>query len=255
MLAAALGGVLLIALIAGISAMFSLLSRNRREFALPDAQDASALRTEGAGNEAQSEIQRVRVTTDNVRDVIGSLLRPESYSRDIMIESFWEGGNAVRNISVAVMGGVSSMRSMSGDGVKNIIVTSDKLYIWYNGDAAPYEGPRYSSGDARRTADEYQMLMTYEDISDLDDADVTDAGYVEYGGSRCIFVEFRAGAFGYITRCYISPELGLIMGAEEYDGDALIYKMTTGVCSIGEQDESAFILPDGSSALPSFSPE
>jgi hypothetical protein len=247
----ALGGVLFIALLMGISALYSLLLHGQREFSLPDAQDSPPQQTGDAEESAHSGARLVTVTSGNVQDVIRRLRRPESYSRDIMVETFWTGGNAVYNIGVTVMGGVSSMRSVTEGDAKNIVVTGDKLYIWYEGDTAPYEGARGSDGDARRTADEYQMLITYEDILGLGPGGITDAGYVEYGGSRCIFAEFRSGELGYTTRCYISPELGLVMGAEEYDGDTLIYKMTTGACSVGEQNPQAFALPDGRSALPS----
>jgi hypothetical protein len=250
MLAVMLGGAALIALIIGVSALSSLLFHGPREFRLPDVQDSPPQQTDGEPDDSQSGVTRVEVTADNVRDVIRMLRRPESYSRDIMVESFWPGGNAVYNIGVTVMGGVTAMRSSSGGAVKNIVVTDDKLYIWYGGDASPYVGARDSAGDARRTADEYQMLITYEDILALDRGDIIDAGYVEYAGARRIFVEYSSGVLGYVTRCYISPELGLITAAEEYDGDALIYKMTAGACSVGEQGEQAFDLPGGGSALP-----
>jgi hypothetical protein len=244
-----LGGAALIALMIGISTLSPLLFHGPREFRLPDAQDSPSQQPDDEPDDSQSGMERVEVTADNVQDVIRMLRRPESYSRDIMVESFWQGGNAVYNIGVTVMGGVTAMRSSFGGAIKNIVVTNDTLYIWYNGDASPYVGARDSEGDARRAADEYQMIITYEDILSLGRSDITDAGYVEYAGARCIFAEFRSGALGYVTRCYISPELGLITAVEQYDGDALIYKMTTGACSVGEQDEQAFALPDGGSAL------
>ncbi|MDR2356471.1 MAG: hypothetical protein LBD92_00070 [Oscillospiraceae bacterium] len=251
MLAVTIGGVALIALIIAFSALSSLLFHGPREFRLPGAQDSPPQQSSDVTGDARSGMTRVDVTVDNIQDVIRMLRRPESYSRDIMAESFWRGGNAAYNIGVTVMDGVTAMHSSSGGGaVKNIVVTDDTLYIWYNGDAAPYAGARDSAGDARRTADEYQMLITYEDILSLDRGELTDAGYVEYAGALVLFAEFRSGALGYVTRCYVSPELGLIVAAEQYDGDTLIYKMTAGACSVGEQDERAFDLPGGGSALP-----
>jgi hypothetical protein len=250
MFAVILGGAAFIALMIGISALSSLLFNGPREFSLPNVQDSSPSQPQDEPTGVQSGMTRVDITVDNVQDVIRTLRRPESYSRDIMVESFWAGGNAVYNISVTVMSGVTAMRSVSGSAVKNIVVTDDTLYIWYAGDASPFAGARGGEGGEKRAADEYQMLITYEDILALDGGELTDAGYVEYAGARSIFVEFRSGALGYVTRCYISPELGLITAAEEYDGEALVYKMTAGACSVGEQDERAFDLPGGGSALP-----
>jgi hypothetical protein len=248
LIAVSVGGALFIAMIIALSSLLSMLPSNRREFALPDARENPPRATEDVENDPHGGPTRVLVTADNVQEVIRTLQRPESYSRDIMIESFWQGGNTVYNISVTVMDGATSLRSVSGSVAKNIIVTQDKLHIWYSGDASVYTGERGSESDAKRAADEYQMLITYEDILLLDKSVITDAGYDEYGGSRCIFAEYRSGTFGYSTRCYISPELGLIVGAEQYDGQALIYKMTTGQCNIGQQDEQAFQLPDGTYA-------
>jgi hypothetical protein len=245
LLAVSVGGALFIAIIIALSSLLSIFTGGQREFALPDAREHTPREAEDGGNDPRDGIERVLVTVDNVQEVIKTLRRPESYSRDIMIESFWQGGNTVYNISVAVMDGATSLRSVSGSVAKNIIVTDDRLHIWYGGDTSVYVGERGSGADTKRAADEYQMLITYEDILLLDKSALTGAGYDEYGGTRCIFAEYRSGAFGYSTRCYISPELGLIVGAEQYDGQALIYKMTTGQCNIGQQDEQAFKLPDG----------
>ena len=44
----------------------------------------------------------------------------------------------------------------------------------------------------------------------------------------------------------MSIEIGLLTGAEGYDETgALIYLMVTGECVVGEVDQAAFLLPDG----------
>ena len=192
-------------------------------------------------------LSRVELTRETVQVGVSTLTRPEVYSRTVYISTYWEDGRSDSVIQVSVHGGATSLRIRVASGrEKRIIVTSDALYIWYLGDRIPYIGAINSTGDGLRTADEWQMLITYEDIMELDVGDITDAGYMEYNGMDCIFAEYRSPLLGYTARFYVSLELGLVVGAEEYDTDGtLIYTMTTGECTIGEVNANEFSLPDG----------
>jgi hypothetical protein len=96
---------------------------------------------------------------------------------------------------------------------------------------------------SRGDADKYQHLLTYEDILTLDPDQITDAGYTEYGGESCIFAEYRAGTLGYIYRIYVSVKTGLLMGAESYDGNTVIYRMTSDIPDISTPPDEVFALP------------
>ena len=130
-----------------------------------------------------------------------------------------------------------------------IIVTPETLYIWYAGERTPYIGRADSLGDDLRTSDEYQMLITYEDILNLDRRDITDAGYTQYGGEYCVFAEYRSPYLGNSVKYYVSIELGLLIAAEEYDAaGSLIYRMTAFEC-LFDVDPASFLLPDGTSPV------
>jgi hypothetical protein len=240
-------GVLIIAATIGAVLLTSYLSLDSDPVLLPDAPVA----TERPNGTEQDALDRVEVTPDTIQDVVSTLLRPEVYSREVIIETFWDGGQAAYDIDVSVAGGVTSLRILPPDGIeKRIIVTPDELFIWHRGDRVPFVGGVSDRGDEHRSADEWHMLNTYEDILELDKSDIIDAGYTEFGGDECIFVVYRSREFGFLRKYYISIALGLVTGAEEFDETgSLIFSMTAGESVIGEVDPAMFTLPDGTDLL------
>jgi len=240
-------GVLIIVAALSLMLLTPYLSRESDSIRLPDTPPATE-RPNGTGTDA---LDRVEVNKDTIQAVITTIERPDTYNRDIVIESFWEGGEVTYDISVSVVDGITSLRVLPPSGVdKRIIVTPDTLYIWYRGDRSPFIGETNSAGDGSRAADEWQMLITYEDVLRLDKNDMISAGYTEYEGVVCVYAEYRSQLLGNTMTYYISLDLGLVVAAEEYDRDgALIYSMKAGDCAIGEADPAAFILPDGTNLI------
>lgn len=241
-LAITIFSILFIAALAGTMLLTSYLRRDHAPIPLPDASASMEI----PGVAEPDTLDRVEVTTDNIQAVISTLSRPEVYSREILIDTYWEGGQAGYAISVSTAGGMTSLRTVSSTGTeKRIIVAADTLYIWYRGDRAPFIGRTDPSDGETRNADEYQMIVTYEDVLELDKDYILDAGYTEYGGEECIYAQYRQPKLGYTMKYYVSIDLGLITGAEEYDADgALVYRMRAGEC-LFDADASAFLLPDG----------
>jgi len=200
-------------------------------------------------------LDRVEVTKDTIQLVVSQTLsRPEIYSRDVLIKNFWEDDQVAEyNISISVWNGITSLRTTPPIGLeKRIIITPERLYIWYKDDRAPYIGDLSTSGDGYRTADEWQMLVTYEDLLKLNKEDIIDAGYVEYDNEECVFAVYRSPLLNYTRKFYISLRLGLVICAEEFDvSGKLVYSMTSGECIVNEIDPSAFILPDGTNLVKS----
>jgi hypothetical protein len=233
----AVGLALIVVVICAIAAL-SGPARGSMEIVLP-----SPAPTQGGGEGAAPGLSAVEVTADNVQDVIAAIARPDAYSRDIMVESFWSGGNSVHNLSVSVSAGATALRVMSGGAEKNIVITPERAYIWYSGEDAVFETS--ASGAA---ADEYQMIPTYEDILRLPRSAIRDAGYAGGDGAE-LYVRYVSGALGYETRCRVSASLGLLTYAEIYDGGTPIYRMTAGECRAGEPDARVFTLPGGTDVL------
>ena len=237
-------GITIIAAALSVILLTSYLNRDVVEVALPDTPVA----TEPAAGDGTDALDRVEVNRDTVQAVVSSFVRPESYSRDVWIESFWESGQAAYSINVSVAGGMTSLRAVPQIGAeKRIIVTPDALYIWYKGDKQPFIGSAGSAGDDSRDADEWQMMITYEDILELNKYDIIDAGYTQYDGADCVFAVYLSPMLGNTTTYFVSLGLGLVIAADEHDkAGTLIYSMRAGQCAIGEVDPEAFILPDGS---------
>ena len=240
-------GVLFIAVVIGLMLLTTFLGRDGDVIPLPEipVSEEPSVETE------PDVLNRVELTQDSIRDVISTLSRPDAYSRDLVVETFWEGGQYIYHINITVAYGMTSLRVLAPVGAeKRIIITSDKIYIWYRGDRSPYIGAIGSSGDENRTADEWQMLVTYEELLELDKNNIIEVGYTIFNGEDCIYAEYLSPLLGYTRKYYVSIDLGLITGAEEFDETgALIYAMTTGECTIGDVDPSAFTLPDGTDLI------
>ena len=240
-------GILFITAVIGVMLLSSLLQRDSDAIALPETQSMS----EQSNGTEPDTLNRIEVTSHTVQAVISKMSRPDTYSRDVVVETFWEDGQATHYININVASGLTSLRILPPTGVeKRIIISADTVYIWYRGDREPYIGMRVSLGDVNMTGDEWQMLVTYEDLLELNQSDIMWAEYTEFGGEDCIGVEYRSSRLQHMVRYYVSLELGLLTGAVEHDENgALIYKMTAGECLIGEVDMSAFTLPDGTELL------
>jgi len=240
-------GVLFIVAVIGIMLLTLFVRRESDTIALPDVTSSA----EAPVVVEQDALDRVEVTIETIQVVVSTLSRPSTYKREVVIKSFWEGDQAEYTINVSVQDGMTSLESTSPAGVeKRIVITPNTLYIWYKDDTTPYIGDLGTIGDGYRTADEWQMLVTYEDVLALDKNDIIDAGYVEFSGEECIFAFYRSPLLDYTRRFYISLELGLIIYAEEFDetGEP-VYSMTTGECKTGEVDPAAFVLPDGTDLM------
>jgi hypothetical protein len=243
-------GILLISAVIGAMFLNSFLGRDSNAIQLPDMSDP----VDSPGGNEPDAIDRVVVTPDTIQAVISTLDRPPVYSREVVIERFWSGGSAENIIDVYVSNGITSLHSTSPSGLeKRIIVTSDTLYIWYRGDSDFFAGTIASTGDGNRTADEWQMIVTYEDILALNKSDIIDAGYTEYEGELCVYAVYASPLLGYTRTYYISLEIGLVIAAFEYDSDGIqVYGMIAGESFIGEIDPLMFTLPDGTDLIGGF---
>lgn len=234
-------GLVFIILVIGVLFAIRLTRSDRSEISMPTPKG-----TASADDEViPVDIDILYVTEQNVQKVIATLKRPSAYSRDIMIERFWDGGSSVDNFNVSVRDGITALRTFFGGTAKNIVITDEYRYIWYAGDSEPVKVKNTSAS----ADDENQMIVTYEDILKLDNTQIQRAGFFNGTTGPGIFVKYTSGTLGYITEVYVSIELGLITGAEQYDGDTLIYRMTTGACNLETPSDTGFILPNGINTL------
>jgi hypothetical protein len=247
-----LSGFLLIAVIIciGLVLVYGFDKTTTAALPEPEAVASAGLEpTDGGSASDNSGLNTVAVNAGNVQAVISSLSRPESYKRHVRIESFYGSESAVYDIDTTVDGSESAMKIVGPGGVKYIILTGGRLYVWYEGDQEYNVSPADALGDEQALSDEFQMILTYEDVVSLNTSAIRDAGYTMYGNENCIYVQYVSGALKYTSTCYVSVASGLLTGAEQYDGHVLVYRMSSSVFEQSVTDNSAFILPDGKNAL------
>lgn len=182
--------------------------------------------------------QEIAVTPATVQAAIATLSRPGSYARTLYTELFWSGGSRTDELGVWVRGENTRIVIRGGEEEKNILLRSDGTWVWYAGSDGAYRGPARTG-----ESDAWQTLLRYEDILSADPDNITDAGYTDFGGEKCIYARWRSGELGYESLCYVSVDTGLTMGLQTYDGDILIYSMHSSAPDISTPDDSLFAVP------------
>lgn len=201
---------------------------------------------ESSGGDIDNNPVLAEVTPKTVQAVMAYLSRAESYSRNVTVEEFWNGGSSSTSLAVWVDGGKQRIRSDAGGDVKNILLDGGQLFIWYDSSEDVYTALA-SGGSAE--ADAWLSSLTYEDVLALPASAITGAGYETYAGDRCVYAEYSSESFGYRSLVYVSVNTGLLMGAETYDGETLVYRMTSGTPDLSVPDSRVFLAPgsDGGS--------
>lgn len=190
----------------------------------------------------------VEVTTETVQSVIASLSRFESYFRTVSITYYWGDGDTAE-ISARIWednGWVRTETTLSSGVMEHSIVGTDQLWLWYEDTGDELEGSVFQGPAGESLADSMQYIPTYEDVLDLDPSLITQAGYIEYGGQPCIYVEAEQQTLGYLYRYWISTASGLLMAAETEKAGVLVYQMESGeIMSPITAERTTFELPDG----------
>jgi hypothetical protein len=202
--------------------------------------ETTALPTASGGGEAEGGPALAEVTPETVQAVVRTLARPESYSRRMLVNSYWEGGSRNWQIQVWQKNGVERIRITSGgEEDKNILLADDEVCIWYGDGPEIFRAP----ADAELLGDALQMLPRYEDLLSLDKSQIEEAGYVNLYGTWRIMAAVREQPTGCLMVYYISIETGLLEAAERRDGEKLVYRMTSEQADLSAPEDGMFLLP------------
>ena len=226
-----------------VGAMFTSFGRSLFALNIPQV----VLPQEGAASSSQQEEEqgsylRVEVTPETVQSVVAELARSESYYREVTVEDFWATGSSSVLIRCWVDGGWShSVQTLPSGLVRHDVVGEGTVYYWYEGSSAWLTVP----ADAY-SADLSQRLPTYETVLALDPADIRSTGYELRGERACVFVEVDCGEEDRVERYWIGVDSGLLVSAETWRGEELLYRMTGyGDIQSPCPADSRFTLPDG----------
>lgn len=236
-----------------IVAMFSSFGLNffpgdRHEIMLPSSS-ASAQPGVESDPAAVGNYTPVVVTTENIKNVVSTLGRPENYYRTITLEvSTGENGMGNAYAQVWVVGDwtrVEVSKAFQPMGTQYTIVhfgedaDEGTLYRWY-GDSSSYK----SWPVQENAPDLAQHLPTYEDVLALDQERIVDAGFVEWNSIPTVYVETSVDELGYLERYWISVDNGLLVGAETLKGEQTVFRMRATDTTLFQQ-EVDLSLPDG----------
>ncbi len=184
---------------------------------------------------------KAEINPDTVQSVLSVMERLESYTQTASVTTYAGTQTSASVISLWVLGDSIRSISVSEAGTRNVLLDGDTMWIWYSGQDAVYEAPRRDTG--AYSADVLQGAPTYEDILALDADAITRAGYVDFTGKSCVYVAYTAGELGYSYEVYIAVDSGLLIGANIYDGDTLIYALTTDSLTEGVSVEEELFTP------------
>ena len=209
---------------------------------LPQVSEAAPGASGSSDPAAQASGQTVSVTVQTVQNVIATLDRVDSYYREVTIEQFWTGDSSSSTIQVWVDQDWSLIRQLlPSNAVRQDLIGPETAYYWYQGSS------RYESTPAGElSSDLAQRMPTYETILELPSASITDAGYELKGDLPCIYVQSVDSTSNHVKRYWVSVDSGLLVCAELFREDALIYRMTAlspiqSPCPAS----TSFQLPDG----------
>lgn len=194
----------------------------------------------GSGIESSGDSQIV-VKPETVCLALSTLNRTESYSRAYTVTTYWDGGECRDSLNVWQKGSSLRMSLDHAGTVKNLLIVGRDLYIWYDGYSGAESFTFYKDFDYSET-DRFARLLTYEELYSLDTSSITDAGYIQQQGEPCIYVEYE-GTNSYVNHIYVSVNSGLLVTAEIFDGDTLIYSMQSQTTELSTPSDEVFLPP------------
>lgn len=219
-----------------------LFNTNTPDVVLPQVDETQQSASGAPGNSGSDTQQLVSVTPQTVQRVIATLDRADSYYRELYIEQFWSGGSSGHTVQTWVDQDWSLVRQLlPNNAVRQDLIGPETAYYWYEGSA------RYETAPATdHAADLAQRIPTYETVLELDQSAIVSAGYELKGDVPCICVQSLDMTSNNQTYFWISVDSGLLVCAELYREDVLLYRMSAfspiqSPCPAS----AAFRLPDG----------
>ncbi len=197
---------------------------------------------ESSGGFLGDSVDRIEVNPETVKTVLGTLARPESFTRSYTVKSIWNGGQSEETLSYWQSGKNIRLSISENKVVKNILVRGNDLYVWYNSSSGVLKS-KLNESSVSKEVDRFSRLITYEDIKDVPQEDIRDAYYVEKAGQPCIYVEYKSGKLGYIYQANIAVDTGLLVSMNKLDKDKLIFSMDSVSTELSTPSDSVFDVP------------
>jgi len=231
-----------------IYAIFSSVRAAKiREESVPSLPQSSTIHTDRPESDnTPSDYGKVSVTTENVIQVVRELNRPESYYYETTGELFSETSSVKHFRKTWKQGDWQRIDQLSSAGVPtmHIIYGKDSAFFW-----EPNSRTYYKTKTGDISADDAQMIMTYEDLLSLTPDEIISASFITYKNQGCIYVVAQPMDLGYQTQYWISTENGLLLAGQAKKNGVVFYSVRIDALKIGEQEDVVFRLPDGTLAM------
>lgn len=250
--------ILLVAIFTSIAR--SLISISSPPIILPSLASPS---TDDSHQQAEnSSLYRIEVTPTTLHNVILALQKNTSYSRSINTTLYGQDNALTTTTQIWYQDGLTHVSKTLPTGLirHDMILNPEHLpensplaqespfsYYWYQDSQTYLSQPLTSYAN-----DLAQHIPTYETILNLNIDAIQQANYQIKEGFPSIFIEATPPPLYYTERFWVSTETGLLLAAETYEGDKLIYSMT-GYTPITSPLPAGthFSLPDGTLLLTS----
>ena len=161
MAAAICAGVLVTLLFLSYIMSSGLLHRRSIGITLPTGDAEVPVTSTGSQLLTAQNVADVEITTDNVRNVIASLSRPDAYSCIIENRLYYAGGSSSLRCRRYVRDGLIRTDTLTETGSvrSSLMRRGDTIYSWNADNSAVFEGSAGNFSD-----DAAAMLPTYEDV-------------------------------------------------------------------------------------------
>ncbi|PKM72108.1 MAG: hypothetical protein CVU91_10250 [Firmicutes bacterium HGW-Firmicutes-16] len=197
---------------------------------------------ESSGGFINDGVDRIEVNPKTVKTALGTLVRPESFSRSYTVKSVWDGGHSEETLNYWQSGENIRLSISKNKTVRNILVRGSDLYVWYDGSSGVFQS-KLGESTVAEEVDRFSGLITYEYIMDIPQEDIIDAYYIAQSGQPCIYVEYKSGTLDYVNQLFVAIDTGLLVSASKYDGGKLIYSMESVSTELSTPSESVFDVP------------
>jgi len=194
----------------------------------------------GLGSDGSEFLDEV-IEPETLPALLQNVTKAPQYFHEFVANEFSDDGNSSIVYKVWYNGAdYKIIEEKPGSPIKHMLIKDSTSTVWYSDNSrARYTGTPPAAG----IAELFQGIATYDQLKALPPEQIISAGFTDYQGSACMYIEYVQGGFGYIHKVYVSVDTGLIMADEIFDGEILIYSMSSLSYSNESPDKAVFVLP------------
>lgn len=190
-----------------------------------------------------SGLQRVEITSNTVQGVIAALNPSDNYYRSVETTLFWGASpeeSLLTSVEIWTDQGISHIKkTLPSSAVRHDILHDNLVYYWYEGNEE-----YLTMAQEEYTMDFAQWIPSYQTVLALDTSSIQWASYELRNGIPAIYVQASPEPLYFTEHYWIHAQTGVLLAAETYDQEQLIYRME-GYGTISPYENPSFLLPDG----------